>query len=138
MLFIIIIVGGAAIFGMSFTLFLFTFPYDWRQYCIIGGWALLSIGLIVATYLTSYYEVNRKYVEVKRGTKTLVYYFSDVVYIDEEKSKKKKMVHFYTKQGHARYLIFDKEGILYKTMLSNCTNRLSKEEFEQRYPNVKL
>lgn len=137
-LLIIIIIGGAAIFGMSFTLFVFTFPYDWRQYAIIGVWVLLSIGLIVVTILTSYYEVNKKYVSVKRGTKTLIYYFADVVYIDEEKSEKKKMVHFYTRQGHARYLLFDKEAILYKTMIVNCKNRLTKEEFARQYPQVKL
>ncbi len=135
----IVIFGGAAlIFGMTFQLFLFSFPYDWRQYAIIGVWSLTSIGLIVASFTLSYYEVYKKYVTIKKGAKEIVYYYSDVVYIDEEQSVKKKTVCFYTRQGHARYLPFDKKGILYKTMVDNCKNRLSKEEFAIKYPKVKL
>ena len=134
----IIILGAGLIFGMTFNLFLFTFPYDWRQYTIIGVWSALSITLIVLTIMTSYYEIQRKYVIVHKGTKKLIYYYSDVVYIAEELSERKKMITFYTKQGHIRYLAFDRKGILYKTMLSNCKNRLDKEEFERNYPKVKF
>ena len=88
--------------------------------------------------MTSYYEIQRKYVIVHKGTKKLIYYYSDVVYIAEELSERKKMITFYTKQGHIRYLAFDRKGILYKTMLSNCKNRLDKEEFERNYPKVKF
>lgn len=134
----LIILGGAAVFGMSFTLFLFEFPYDWRQYTLIGVWVALSIALIIGTKLSSYYVVYKKYVEVQKGFKKLIYYYADVVYIDEEKSEKKKNIHFYTRQGHCRYLIFDKKGFLYQTMLTHCKNRLTKEEFESSYPQVKL
>lgn len=135
---IIIILGAGLIFGLTFNLFLFTFPYDWRQFTIIGVWSVLSIALIVLTILTGYYEVQKKYVIVHKGTKKLIYYYNDVVYIDEEKSEKKKMIHFFTKQGHVRYLAFDRREILYKTMLANCKNRISKEEFQMKYPKVKM
>ena len=134
----LILLGGGAVFGLSFTLFVFELPYDWRQYTIIGIWAVLSIALIIGTKLLSYYVVYKKYVEVQKGFQKLVYYYGDVVYIDEEKSAKKKTIHFYTKQGHCRYLMFDKQGILYETMLAHCKNRLTKEEFERQYPQVKL
>ena len=134
----VIILGAGLIFGMTFNLFLFTFPYDWRQFTIIGVWAALSITLIVLTITTSYYEIQRKYVIVHKGTKKLIYYYSDVVYIDEALSERKKMIHFFTNQGHVRYLAFDRKGILYKTMLANCKNRLSKEEFASKYPKVKF
>lgn len=134
----IIILGAGLIFGMTFNLFLFTFPYDWRQYTIIGVWLALSITLVVLTISTSYYDIQRKYVIVHKGTKKLIYYYSDVVYIAEDISERKKIINFYTKQGHTRYLVFDRKGILYKTMLANCKNRLDKEEFEKRYPKVKF
>ena len=137
-LLVVIILGAGLIFGLTFNLFIFTFPYDWRQFTIIGVWLGLSITLIVLTILTGYYEVQKKYVIVHKGTKKLIYYYSDVVYIDEEKSEKKKMIHFFTKQGHVRYLAFDRREILYKTMLSNCKNRISKEEFQMKYPKVKI
>ena len=134
----LIILGAGAIFGFTFDLFLFSIPYDWRQYVIIGIWATLSIALILGTRFTSYYVIYKKYVEVQKGFKKLIYYYGDVVYIDEEKSERKKTIHFYTRQGHCRYLMFDKHGELYKTMLANCKNRISKEEFASRYPQVNL
>ena len=35
-------------------------------------------------------------------------------------------------------LYFDNQNLLYKTILTYCKNRLSKEEFEKKYPEVKL
>ena len=137
-LLIIIFLGAGLIFGLTFNLFVFTFPYDWRQFAIIGIWLALSITLIILTITTGYYEVQKKYVIVHKGMKKLIYYYSDVVYIDEEQSEKKKMVHFFTKQGHVRYLTFDRGGILYNTMIANCKNRISKEEFQMKYPKVKI
>ncbi len=137
-LIVICIVAAGALFGVTFNMFLFDLPWDWRQYTIIGGYVFVVITLFLLTAFASSYEVTKKYVAVNKGKQQLIYYYSDVVYIDEEKSSKKKMIHFYTKQGHCRYLMFDREGILYPTMLENCKNRLSKEEFEQRYPQVKL
>ena len=132
------ILGAIIVFALTFHLFLFELPWDWRQYTIIGIYVLLSAALFILTAFAISYEINRKYVIVHKGRKQLIYYYNDVVYIDEEKSEKKKMIHFYTKQGHVRYLTFDKKGLLYPTMLENCKNRLTKEEFERRYPKVKF
>ena len=136
-LLVVILVAGAAIFGLTFSQFLKPIKeWTWQPYTIIGIWLTVSAFLVVAALLGSYYEVEKKYVVVHKGRQNLVYNYSDVVYIDEEKSEKKKMIHFFTKQGHVRYLAFDRREILYKTMLSNCKNRISKEEFQMKYPKV--
>ncbi len=138
-LLVVIIVGAGAIFGLTFNLFLKPIgEWDWKPWFIIAMWSVVSLGLILATIFTSYYEVNKNYVIVQKGAQRLIYNYSDVVYIDEKQSEKSKMVCFYTKQGHARYLMFDSKGILYPTMLANCKNRLSDEEFRIKYPQVKL
>ena len=129
--------AGALVFGLCFNIFIFQ-PWTWVQPLIIGLWAVSSIVLIIVTPRKIYYEVNRKYVRVVKYGKEMVYNYSDVVYIDEEKSQRKKTICFYTNLGHERYLTFDREGLLYKTMIANCKNRLSKEEFVTSYPNVKL
>lgn len=134
---IVFLVMGAALFGICFWIFL-DFPWDFRQPLIIAFWIVSSIVFLVLSLTKNYYVLEKKYLVVKRYTKELVYYFSDVLYIDEEQSIKKKTIHFYTRQGHARYLSFDRQGIIYKTMLEKCTNRLSKEEFEKGYPDVRL
>ena len=138
-LIVIVLFGAAVMFGFTFMFFLKPIKdWNWIPYTLIGIWAALSIALFVITLTTSYYEVYRKYVVVHRGWKKLTYYYADVVYIDEAKSEKKKNIHFYTRFGHARYLLFDKKGILYKTMIANCKNRIGDEEFKEKYPNVKL
>lgn len=137
MLAVSVLFAGAAVFGMCFNLFLFT-EWTWVQPLIIALYVISSVVLFILTPKRVYYEVNRKYVKVVKYNKELIYYYSDVVYIDEELSKKKKTVYFYTNKGDERYLTFDQKGLLYQTMLNNCKNRLSKEEFAQAYPHVKL
>ncbi|MCR5506178.1 MAG: hypothetical protein K6F07_04200 [Bacilli bacterium] len=137
MLVVSILVGGGLIFAMTFHLFLFT-KWTWAQPTILIIYGVASLLLLVLTPRMIYYEVNKKYVIVSKYGKKAIYYYTDVVYIDERLSEKRKTVHFYTNKGHARYIAFDQKGILYKTMLSHCKNRLSEEEFHQSYPNVKL
>lgn len=138
-LLVVIILGAGAIFGMTFSMFLKPITeWDWRPWLIIGMWTLVSIALVLVSIFGSYYEINKNYVIVQKGMQKLIYNYSDVVYIDEKQSEKSKMVCFYTKQGHCRYLMFDSKGILYKTMLANCKNRLSDEDFKAKYPKVKL
>ena len=136
---VIILVGGAIIFGTTFNLFLKPITeWGWQSYLVIGLYVTFSVGLIIATFLFSYYEVYKKYVAVKKGTKTLIYYYSDVVYIDEAQYEKSKTIAFYTRKGHVRYLIGDKKDILYQTMLANCKDLITKEEFQIKYPKVKI
>ena len=136
---IVIVLLAGIIFGFSFNLFLKPIQnWGWQPYVIIGVWAILSIGLGIAAFLFTYYEVFKKYVQVTRGNKKLIYYYSDVVYIDEKQYNRGKMIAFYTKQGHVRYLMGDKKDILYQAMLKNCTNRLTEEEFKSKYPQVKM
>ena len=91
----IIFIGGLIIFGLTFYLFIFQFPYDWKQYTIIGLYIAGSIALILAVRFSTSYEVNKSYVTFNKGRTQLIYYYNDVVYIDEEKSEKKKLIHFY-------------------------------------------
>ena len=137
MLFVSILVGAGLVFAMTFHLFLFR-TWNWAQPTILAIFGVASLLLIIFTPRAIYYEINKKYVIVSKYGKKQIYYYADVVYIDERLSEKRKTVHFYTNKGHARYLTFDQKGLLYKTMLHNCKNRLSEEEFHTSYPNVKL
>lgn len=131
------VIAAGIMFGVGFQMFL-TWPWDFKPYLIISLFLLGGIVLYICTIKFNYYILQKKYVTVKKYKKELVYYFSDIIYIDEEKSAKQKIIHFYTNKGHVRYLTFDKKGLLYKAMLEKCTNRLTKEEFIEKYPNVKL
>lgn len=85
---------------------------------------------------TSYELTSLKLVHTKMG-KVNEYFWSDIIYIDEEFSAKKKMLLFYTKDGRDHYLAFDKEGLIYKKALEKC-HLVSKEEFIRKFPNKKI
>ena len=68
----------------------------------------------------------------------MFYYYSDIVYIDIEKSKKKKTLIFVTNKGHVRYLVLDKEQILLDTLIEKCNNLLTLEKLKKKYPEVKI
>lgn len=139
MLLIIILIGAGIVFSFTFSFFLKPIQnWGWEPYTIIGIWLAFSIALVILSFFFYHYEVYKKYVTVVRLNKKLIYYYSDVVYIDESQYEKSKTIAFFTRQGHSRYLVGDKKDILYNTMLANCTNRIDSEEFRRKYPQVKL
>jgi hypothetical protein len=68
---------------------------------------------------------------------TKEYYWKDILYVDEEWSKKHKMLLFYMADGKERFLAFDKEGLIFEYAL-NYGRLLSYEEFRARFPKTKL
>ena len=72
------LLAAGAMFGMSFNLFLKPIK-DWSAgaWVIIAVWFVLTVLLFVLALTTSYYEVNKKYVVVRRGTKRIIYYYSE-------------------------------------------------------------
>ena len=101
---------------------------------------LLFLATSIFCYISitqTYYEINGPvFIHSKMG-KVIEYTFNNIIYIDEEFSKKKKMFRFFTKEGKEHLLIFDRKGILYETALIKCP-LISKEEFERRFPKVKM
>ena len=137
-LFIIVdLIFAALLFLSCINLFLFT-KFGVIQILVILVYVGVSILMLVLSLKRNFYVIESKYLVVVRSFKEMYYHYSDVVYIDKEKSEKKKVLCFVTNKGHARYLPFDAKGEIYKVMLKRCNNLLSKEDFEKRFPNVKL
>ncbi len=100
--------------------------------------------LFVATGVFCYISLTQTYYEIDGATfihskmgKVVEYTFNNILYIDEEFSVQKKMMRFYTKDGKEHVLMFDKKGELYQTALEKCP-LISKEEFQRRFPNIKM
>ena len=131
------IVIGLVFFFIFFKNFT-TLPWDYLPYVLIGIWLVGAIIFYIVTIKFNYYVLHKKFVTVKRYNKELVYNFSEIIYIDEAQSEKKKTIIFVTNKGHTRYLIFDRKNVLYPVMLKKCTNRVSKEQLLQMFPKVEL
>ena len=114
--------------------------YKWGivQICIIVLYVVVSILMLVLSLTRNFYVIENKYLVVVKGTKEMYYHYDDVVYIDKEQSLRRKILCFYTNKGHCRYLPFDRGQEIFKAMTKRCHNLLSKEQFETKYPQVKL
>lgn len=117
---------------------IFISPWTWIQPTIIGAYTLIISIFYIVIYQNNYYEITRKYVKFKRFSKEFIYFFSEILYVDQEQSQKKNIICFYTIKGHSKYLIGDNKKILLSTIISESKNLISKEEFDRRFPNIKL
>lgn len=135
--FIVDIIFAILLFLSCINLFLFT-KFGVLQVLIILLYVGVSIIMLVFSLKRNFYVIENKYLVAVRGFKNMYYHYNDVVYIDKEQSEKKRVLCFYTNKGHVRYLPFDKNGEIYKTMLKRCHNLLDDEQFKAKYPNVKL
>lgn len=135
--FIVDIIFAVLLFLSCINLFLFT-KFGVLQVLIILLYIGVSIIMLVLSLKRNFYVIENKYLVAVRGFKNMYYYYNDVVYIDKAQSEKKRVLCFYTNKEHVRYLPFDKNGEIYKTMLKRCHNLLDDEQFKAKYPNVKL
>ena len=131
------IIFAALLFLSCINLFLFQ-KWNAIQFAIIGVFVIVSVLMLVLSLTRNFYVIESKYLVVVKVNKEMHYYYTDVVYIDKEQSERRKVLCFYTRQGHTRYLPFDKEGKIYTTFLNKCHNAIDKEGFKKNYPNVKI
>ena len=132
----VFLVFAGVIFLFSFNLFLSA--WDYRQPLIVIAYSVAMIVILIASILTQYYEINKKDITEARFGKKFVYFYSDIIYIDVEESKRSKTLCFVTKQGHVKYLSFDREGKIFDAAMNKCTSLISREELERRFPGIKI
>lgn len=136
--FLVIFLVSSVVFFLATNSVLLKPKWDFVQPLIIAVFLAVSLMFYVFTLTGLDYTVEKKYLEVRRLRKHMFYYYSEIVYIEEEKSRKKKTITFVTNKGHVRYLPYDKEGILLDHLLANCHSLLSKEMLKVKYPSVRL
>ena len=86
----------------------------------------------------NYYEIIKcGIVHHKLGQETS-YDFDHVIYINDEYTIKHKTLLFYNERGKELFLTLDKEGKLYEIFKKECKKLISKEEFHEKFPKIKL
>jgi len=138
------------IFAVTFVIFELIFFFSFQGATNLKLWPLdksfyyYTSALLAATVIFAYISITQTYYQIngsifihfKMG-KVIEYTFSNIIYIDEEFSEKKKMFRFFTKDGREHLLVFDKNEVIYRTSLEKCP-LISKEEFQRRFPNIKM
>ena len=112
---------------MFFNLFYLT-KWDYRQFLIIGIYVLVMGGILAFSIGSHYYEINKRDITECKFGKKFTYFYTDIIYIDVEGSKKSKILSFVTVHGHVKYLTFDKEGKIFEAAMNKCKNLISLEE----------
>ena len=105
---------------------------------ILVIWLIICGLFLYILLIKNYYVLTNSSLVHVRFTKELVYEFNGILYIDEEYTKKHKTLLFYTNKGDSRFLILDKENIIYTTLLNKCKNLLTRDQFHVKFPNIKL
>ncbi len=124
------------IFYFSFQRLVF-WPLDVSFFVYTPILFIVSLFFCIFTIKSTYYVIDtKKLIHSKMGVEK-EYYWKDILYIDEEWSRKHKMLLFYMADGKDRYLAFDKEGLIFEYAL-NYSRLISQEEFLARFPKAKL
>ncbi len=135
-IFILLFVVFEAIFYISFQYQNF-WPLETSFYFYTPALLLSSAFFCYISITKTFYLVDKNRILHAKMGKEYIYRWSDIIYIDEEWSKKHKMLLFYLNDGKGRYLAFDKQGIIYEYAMKYC-KLISYEEFIARFPKVKL
>ena len=137
------------IFLLTFVVFEFIFYFSFqgangKLWPLDNSFYYYTPLLFVATGIFCYISLTQTYYKIEGATfihskmgKVVEYNFSNIIYIDEEFSTRKKIMRFFTRDGREHVLIFDKNAVLYKTALEKC-QLITREDFIRRYPNVKM
>ena len=124
--------------------FAWTYSSENTTTYIIQDAVVFLIGIVISVIgwflLTSknYYEVTNSAIIHLKLNSTFTYDFINVLYIDENYTKKHKTLLFYNNKGKDLFLTLDKDMELLKIFNKECKNLISREEFHKKFPKVKL
>ena len=133
----VFVILSAVVSLMFFNLF-YQSKWDYRQLLIIGIYSTVMVIILILSLNTQYYEINKKDLTECKFGKKYVYFYSDIIYIDVDGSRKSRILSFVTKFGHVKYLTFDKEGKIFETVMNKCKNLISLEEVKAKFPGIKI
>lgn len=136
LIFVVLFLIFDAIFYFSFQS-QHLWPLETSFYIYTPALLISSAFFCFVSITQTYYLVDKEKITHSKMGKTYVYYFKDILYIDEEWSTKHKMLLFYGKDGIGRYLAWDKEGKIYQAAMEK-SHLISREEYITRYPNAKM
>jgi hypothetical protein len=114
----------------------YIWPPTEMHYFIMAVWLISTISYLIASLTSNYYLIQKDGLLHHRFNKEMFYAFKDILFIDEDYSKRYKTIRFITSMGHVRYLPFDKSGQIYSAFLEKCPNLLTREELKTRFPTL--
>lgn len=112
--------------------------FDITSWIIIGVFLILYVAIIILIFKTFKMEYDDKAFYYTRLSKIEVIKFQDVLYIDEPYTIRHKALTIYFKNGKLRFITLDKDNKILQVFKEKCHNQISREEFQRRFPTIKL
>ena len=119
----------------------FKIPYAIDQIqdvIVIIIYMILAIVSLFILFKENYYVILNDGFVHHRWVKDLKIRFNEILYIDEEYTKKNKTILFYTDKGSSFFMILDDEDKLYNLIKEKSKNLMSKDEYHKKFPKISL
>lgn len=105
--------------------------------CIII-WIVISIASYLIFTKQNYYVILKDGIVHHKRTKEVKYTYEEILYIDEEYTKKHETLLFYTSKGRPIYLVMDKDEKIFNSIKKHAKNLMTKQDYHNKFPNVSL
>lgn len=105
--------------------------------CIII-WLVISIASYLIFTKQNYYVILKDGIVHHKWTKEVKYTYEEILYIDEEYTKKHETLLFYTSKGRPIYLVMDKDEKILNSIKKHAKNLMTKQDYHNKFPNVSL
>jgi len=130
------------ILGLFFGIFFylipgFAFPPTQTHWFIMGVWFVTTLIYILVGIFTNYYKIEKDGILQHRFTKNYFFRYDEIIYVDEEYTKKHKTLRFVTNQGQLQFLLLDKNELIYAEVKKKC-DLINEEEMNRRFPRLKI
>ena len=112
--------------------------YIIQDVIVIIIYMILAIVSLFILFKENYYVILNDGFVHHRWVKDLKIRFNEILYIDEEYTKKNKTILFYTDKGSSFFMILDDEDKLYNLIKEKSKNLMSKEQYHKKFPKISL
>lgn len=113
-------------------------PLEYTDIVLFFSWAVLTGVYLYITIRYGFYELTKDSLNQRRFRTTYIHFYKDILFIDEEWSRKNNMLMFVRHDKRKVYLMLDKKQVLLDELLLRCKDNMTKEEFVSRYPEIKI
>ncbi len=112
--------------------------YIVQDVIVLLFWALITGLAIYILYTKNYYILTKTDITHYKLNQVVTYSFNNILYIDEEYTKKHNTLLFYMNTGKSVFLVLDKEGEILKAVTKGAHNVISRQEFHVKFPKIRL
>lgn len=112
--------------------------YIIQDVIVLLVWIALTAIATYILYTKNYYILTKTDITHYKLNQVVTYSFNNILYIDEEYTKKHNTILFYMNTGKSVFLVLDNNGEILKAITKGARNTISRQEFHVKFPKIRL